>query len=162
MQNRVILDMNIDLEDFFRSRVLQLIDDISGDEQPRWGMMSAHHMIEHLAFPLEFVLFNDKVQLIMPEEKLPRQLEFLHSEYGMLPNFKPPFLPKDETVPLKTANLKDAKEYLKQTISRFLETINAVDFTTLLHPIFGQLNKRQWLIFQYKHFMHHFMQFGLI
>ena len=162
MQDRIIIDLNIDLEDFFDSKVLQIIDNISGDEQPRWGMMSIHHMLEHLVLPLDFAIHNNQVQLITPEEKLPRQREYLISQYGMPPNFKPPFLPKDETVPLKTATLLEAKENLKQTIRQFLTVINAADFNTLLHPLFGQLNKHEWLIFQYKHFMHHFMQFGLI
>ncbi len=162
MQDRAIVDMNIDLEDFFQTKTVQVIEAITGDEQPLWGMMSIHHMLEHLVFPLEFVLFNEKVQLITPAEKLPRQREFLYSEYGMPVSSKPPFLPKDETVPLKTATLQEAKDQLKRTISQFLHTINKPDFTTLLHPLFGRLDKREWLIFQYKHFMHHFMQFGLV
>ncbi len=162
MQDRAILDINIDLMDFFHTKAVQVIDAITGDEQPLWGMMRVHHMLEHLVFPLEFAIFNEKVQLITPEEKLPRQREFLYSEYGMPVNFKPPFLPKDETVPLKTATLQEAKDHLKQTITQFLNSIHAPGFTTLLHPLFGQLNRREWLIFQYKHFMHHFLQFGLM
>ncbi len=162
MQERTILNMQVDLEDFFRTRVPEIIDAVNGEEQALWGMMTMHHLLEHLVFPLEFVLYNEKVTLLTPPEKLPRQREFLLSEYGMPPNFKPPFLPADTTVPLQTSTLQEAKDRLQHTIRQFLEIINAEDFTTLMHPLFGPLNRQEWLIFQYKHFMHHFMQFGLV
>ncbi|MFY8020551.1 MAG: DUF1569 domain-containing protein, partial [Bacteroidia bacterium] len=29
------------------------------------------------------------------------------------------------------------------------------------HPVFGPLNKQEWMKFQSKHFTHHFTQFGI-
>lgn len=162
MQDRPILDMNVPLEDFFRARVPAIIDAVKGNEPAQWGLMNVHEMLEHLLFPLNFALMDPEMVTLTPEEKLPRQREFLVSEYGMPKNFKTPLLPLDKTLPLAYPELEDAKQTLKDTIQRFLEVINAPDFTTKAHPVFGPLNKEQWLIFQYKHFSHHFRQFGLL
>ncbi|MBK8353022.1 MAG: DUF1569 domain-containing protein [Saprospirales bacterium] len=51
---------------------------------------------------------------------------------------------------------------MKETIQQFLKIINEPTFKTKLHPVFGEIDKQQWLTFQYKHFSHHFMQFGLL
>lgn len=162
MQDRAILDLTIDLEDFFQTKIPQIIDNIIGNEPANWGLMNVHEMLEHLLFPLNFAIIENPIILMTPEEKLPRQRQFLISEFGMPKNFKTPFLPVDRTVPLIKQDLVESKILLKETIQQFLKIINSTGFTTKLHPVFGQLDKQQWLIFQYKHFSHHFMQFGLL
>ena len=162
LQDRVILDLTVDLEDFFQTKIPQIIDNVRGDEPANWGLMNVHQMLEHLLFPLNFAITEFPILMLTPEEKLPRQREFLISEYGMPKNFKTPFLPIDKTVPLIKQDLEDSKFLLKETIQQFLNVINASGFITKLHPVFGQLDKQQWLTFQYKHFSHHFMQFGLL
>ena len=162
MQDRAILDMHVNLEDFFSIRISQVIDTVKGDEVAQWGLMNVQQMLEHLLFPLNFAITVNPIILVTPEDKLERQREFLVSEFGMPKNFKTPFLPKDKTVPLIKQDLQESKQLLKETIVQFLNVINASDFTTKLHPVFGQLDKQGWLTFQYKHFSHHFMQFGLL
>lgn len=162
MQDRTILDMQVDFDDFFRTKVPAVIDSISGEEQPAWGMMSVQHMLEHLVLPLNFAIGTFKVPVFTPEEKLPRQREFLVSVFGLPKNFHAPFLPPGQNPPLMTATLEEAKTFLKLTIQRFLDTVADPGFSTETHPIFGSLNREEWMIFQYKHFQHHFLQFGLL
>jgi oxepin-CoA hydrolase/3-oxo-5,6-dehydrosuberyl-CoA semialdehyde dehydrogenase len=159
---RPILNINIDLEAYFKHDVLNIINHISGNEQANWGLMTPHHVLEHLALVLTFPLEKIKIQLITPEDKLEKNRQFLLSEYGMMQGFKFPLLPKDKAPELMTKNIEEAKIILKETIQAFLEKINDPNFKTALHPIFGQLNKNEWLIFQFKHFTHHFMQLGLV
>ena len=54
------------------------------------------------------------------------------------------------------------RQQLKDKISQFLHVIDDPSFTTMLHPFFGDLDKEEWLLFQYKHFYHHLSQFGLM
>jgi oxepin-CoA hydrolase/3-oxo-5,6-dehydrosuberyl-CoA semialdehyde dehydrogenase len=162
MRDRAVLNMEVDREDFLRSVAPAIIDDIKGDEQPLWGMMTVQHMLEHLTIPLNFAIGTLRVPAFIPEEKIPRQREFLYSVFGLPKNFKAPFLPADENPPYMTKTLDEAKTLLKQTIQRFFEAIQSSEFSTENHPVFGPLNTYEWLIFQYKHFSHHFMQFGLI
>jgi hypothetical protein len=59
-------------------------------------------------------------------------------------------------------SLEESKQYLKDAVSMFLKVIYQPDFTTKLNPFYGELDRKGWLTFQYKHFAHHFMQFGLL
>ena len=162
MQDRTIINMTIDLEDFFQLKVPAIINNIKGDEPAIWGIMTVHHMIEHLVLPLNFAIGTMPITLMISEEKIPKQLEYLFSTNGMPKNFKPAFLPTDKTIPLVHHSLEESKQYLINTVTIFLETIHKPDFTTKLNPFYGELNKNGWLTFQYKHFAHHFMQFGLM
>ncbi len=162
LQDRPILDMQIDFENYFQKTAPQIIQDIKGDEPAKWGIMTPHHMLEHLSIVLNFATGKLPMPLSIAEEKLPRMREFLYSEYGMPQNFKPPFLPADETLPLLYPELNGSKQHITNTIQEFLEVISAPGFTVSMHPFYGELNKKDWLVFQYKHFSHHFMQFGLV
>ncbi|QQR97852.1 MAG: DUF1569 domain-containing protein [Sphingobacteriales bacterium] len=159
--DRPILNIPTDIEQYFATDVFDKIDAINGNEQANWGLMTSHHMLEHLALVLTFPLGRINLPLFTPEEKLEKNREFLHSNYGMMQGFKFPLLPKDKVPELSTKNIAEAKLLLKETIEAFLSKINEEDFDTALHPIFGQINKGEWLIFQYKHFAHHFSQFSI-
>src|SRR5438128_184222 len=102
MQDRAVLNMEVDFEDFFTTKVPKAISDIKGDEQPQWGLMSVQHMLEHLVLPLNFAIGTFKVPMFMAEERIPRQREFLFSVYGLPKNFKAPFLPAEGTMPFMT------------------------------------------------------------
>jgi hypothetical protein len=39
--------------------------------------------------------------------------------------------------------------------------IENTDFKAI-HPFFGELNTKQWILFQKKHYLHHLSQFGLL
>ncbi|MCB9033382.1 MAG: DUF1569 domain-containing protein [Chitinophagales bacterium] len=157
-----ILNMDINFEDYFNQTAIDIINKIEGNEQADWGIMTAHHMIEHLQLVFQFVLPEHEMPILLSGEKLERQRNFLYSELPLMKNFKPPFLPKEELLPLKTNTIDEAKEALISTIHLFLSTIQATDFTTANHPFFGKLNTKEWMLFQYKHTIHHFKQFNLI
>lgn len=88
--------------------------------------------------------------------------EFLYSPKALAQGFKFPLLPPDETIPLETASLEEAKDLLNSYILRFLDVLDGEGFDPVPHPIFGPLDREGWLLFQYKHFCHHFSQFGLL
>jgi hypothetical protein len=162
LQDRPVLDMSIDKDDFFKKTVPAIIEAISGDEKPVWGMMTVQHMVEHLIFPLQFVNSEMNVQVLVPAEKLPKQRAFLMSEYGMPQNFKMPLLPSDSLPKLMGESLQDSKKMLMEALDKFFTILDNPSFTTLPHPLFGDLNRDEWLTFQYKHFYHHFTQFDLV
>lgn len=162
MSERPILQIPENIEEYFSSDVKITIQNITGQEKALWGYMTVHHALEHLVMPLNFVLGIFPMQIFTPEEKLERNREFLFSNYGMMLNFKFPLLPKDSAPPLMTKTLDEAKSLLLGKIDDFLIKINNPEFTTAIHPIFGVLDKQGWLQFQYKHFMHHFSQFGIV
>ena len=162
MKNRPILDMNVSMEDFLSVHVPNIIKKIIGNEKAQWGIMNVHEMVEHLIFPLNFVSMAPEMVIITPLDKIENQYLFLKSEFGMPKNFKFYLLPEDRTLPIIYPDLNEAKQKLNEAIEKFLNTINSPQFTKKTHPIFGKLNREEWLIFQYKHFTHHFTQFGLL
>ena len=161
VQDRPRLDMSVDKEQFFKVRVPEIIQGIKGDEPPLWGMMTVQHMLEHLVLPLEFVHMGMSIQILTPPEKLERQREFLMGPYGMPRNFKMPLLPADKLSKLMGEDFDASKLLLNNALQRFLEVIDQEGFSSLPHPLFGNLDKEGWLTFQYKHFIHHFEQFGI-
>jgi hypothetical protein len=58
--------------------------------------------------------------------------------------------------------LQAAKQGLLEAIQLFKSHFNAQAERTQLHNIFGELKYQEWLWFHYKHFTHHFSQFGII
>lgn len=162
MQDRPVLDMNIDYEAFFRVKVLTIVHSVKGDESPLWGLMTAHHMLEHLVFPLNFALNVLIPPVITPVERLPKLIAFLESEFGLVKNFQAPFLPVDELPPLMTKSLEEAKQILLERVHLFITEVTKAEYVQGTHPVFGKLDNQHWLMFQYKHFHHHFTQFGLV
>lgn len=162
MAERSSIQPQVNIELFFSGKIQQHIDAITGDELAMWGIMTSRHMLEHLLFPLDFAIYPTQFTTVTPEEHLPKMNAFLHSDSGMIKNFKTPLLPPDKLMPLQSADLQEAKDTLKERVRLFLEVINHPNFTTKVHPIFGELNKEEWLLFQYKHFSHHFSQFGIV
>ncbi len=162
MTERPLLHIPEDIEAYFRCEVKAIIENVKGDEKALWGYMTIHHALEHLVMPINFALGIFPMQVLTPADKLERNRDFLFSDYGLMRNFKFPLLPKDAPPPLMTGSLAEAKEMLNSKIDEFLAKINESDFTTAIHPIFGILDKEGWLQFQYKHFVHHLSQFGLV
>ena len=161
MTERPILDIPEDIEAYFREEVIATIYNISGTEEALWGYMTIHHALEHLVMPINFTLGILPMSIFTPADELERNRTFLFSEYGLMRNFKFPLLPTDAPPPLMTKSLEEAKSLLVGKIEDFLNKINEPHFSDAIHPIFGVLDKAGWLQFQYKHFAHHFSQFGL-
>jgi hypothetical protein len=157
-----ILDLSINREGFFRKEVPEILQKLKGDERPIWGEMTVQHMIEHLIFPLKIAQKEIDFGIFTPEERIAKQQAFLESPMGLpknfpFPGFAPGYLP-----PLFYSTLEEAKLHLLSEIQQFMNFLKDNEKERGNHPVFGKLNDEQWLIFQYKHFMHHFMQFGLI
>ncbi len=160
-QELPILDLAINQENFIKIELLELLGQLSDQSKPLWGMMTAQHMVEHLIFIFENSSGVREIKLLIPEDKLPKYVAFLRSNYGFTRNFKFAMLPENELVSLRYDSLEESLEALEENIKMFFEYINAVNFSNTIHPYYGSLNKEDSILFQYKHAMHHLMQFGL-
>ena len=156
-----ILDLKVDQEKFIRIESINLLKQLQPNDKALWGMMKPQYMIEHLIFIYENSIGLREIKLLVPEEKLPKFQAFLRSNYGFSQNFKFAMLPENELVPLTHESLESAIQNLEQLIDRFFELISKEDFKSTLHPYYGKLNKEDSILFQFKHTMHHLMQFDL-
>lgn len=140
---------------------LKHLQTLQPDSSPQFGIMSAQHMIEHLAmvlclcngkisveckFPPERVALF-KSQFISGDQDLPEGVQFDRN------NTAPP--------PLKTGSIPEAIELLKKELTLFYSVFENNPSQVFTHTFFGEMGFEEWKIFQRKHFRHHFKQFNL-
>jgi oxepin-CoA hydrolase/3-oxo-5,6-dehydrosuberyl-CoA semialdehyde dehydrogenase len=138
-----------------------LIDAIQEDTKPLWGKMGPQHMLEHLSGINYLALGKMPVKLEIAEEKVPKALLWLDSDKMFRRNIRMEALP-EEPAPLRFVSLEEAKAKPKATIDRFKAHYDAHPGFEAWHPAFGDLDRGRWEQFLYKHYRHHFGQFGLI
>lgn len=127
-----------------------------------FGMMTPQHMIEHLTVLIRAANENEPLTLMYAQEKADKiKAVVIYSPQEMPIGFKAPILPKEELVPLQHPDLKTAMEVLKKELSNFDAYFLANPTNTPVNPTMGPLSHQEWMIFQNKHFTHHFRQFGL-
>ncbi len=140
---------------------IQPVIDLQDDARPKWGRMSARHMVEHLVLTVR--LSNGKLEgrAAYEDKKLPVLKRFLESDNPMPRNFTNPLI-GEELKLLMFGNLDEAKKKLVSEIDDFYRFFEENPEATPVNPTFGPLTFKEWLQFHWKHFTHHFTQFGLI
>ncbi len=150
------------LTTFFDDEFHLLLKNITPDCKPIWGTMDAQRMMEHVA--IAFKIANGKIEIpasAIDAKSVKLKRLFLLSD-------KP--LPRDFHNPILSQGLKSyehqsfeiAKQKLIDEVESFHFYFNKKTDSTCVHNLFGNLNYHEWLWFEYKHVMHHFMQFRIV
>ena len=147
---------------FIKNEMPALLQQLTTESKPLWGMMSAQNMIEHLGMLFYVSTGKPNVNISTPADRIERVLAFLMSEKTFQRNVKVPDLPANKTMPLKYKDLAEAHEKLMQQINAFYAAFEGEKSTTTAHPVFGMLNLAQWEQFHRKHSQHHLRQFALL
>lgn len=141
-----------------RITVLQNLDP---HQQPIWGIMTAQHMVEHLSATMRISNGKRYLPLRIREDQIPARMEFLYSDKPFEKNLRfvegPPQL-----LPLKNDNMEAAIALLVKMIDVFEAHYLDMPEDRPIHPLFGPLDRAQWIQFHHRHFDHHFAQFNLI
>lgn len=140
--------------------VLQYLGKLQGDTKPQWGSMSAQRMVEHLTDSLRMASGEVPQKLEIPEERIPKMVEYLASDKPMPQNFEASFAPKD--APLRNEEIDLAIDEFVDAWLHFEEVYESEPNHIEIHPYYGPLNHDQWQRINAKHLTHHFMQFGLV
>jgi len=144
-------------------KLQECLDKLTEDSKPKWGTMSAQHMIEHLEYT--YRIASGEVQDF--EIKTPEKI--LEKVKNSLYNYKK--MPRDHMFPMaKESRIEELKHQdLDEAISKFVEGRNSyLEYfeenpkATLKNVVFGVLNKYEWYLMDRKHLNHHFEQFGLL
>lgn len=143
------------------NELINNISEVTENEEPRFGKMSAQHMVEHLILAIQISNGKLTVECFTPAEKLPTLKKILLSERPLPKGFINPLI-GEELLELKNATLEEAKNQLKKEIEDYENYFNGDPEAVFVHPVFGTLNKEEWDIFHRKHFEHHSKQFGLL
>jgi oxepin-CoA hydrolase/3-oxo-5,6-dehydrosuberyl-CoA semialdehyde dehydrogenase len=131
------------------------------DARAAWGAMTAHQMVEHLAWVFEVSIGQATVECFVPEARRERWKAFLYDAAPMPREFRNPALVAGLPPP-RHAGLAEAREALAVVVERFLECARATPAATHTHPTFGPLTAEEWSRSHFKHVFHHLEQFGLI
>jgi len=143
--------------------LISKLKSIRPSQKPEWGILTAHHLVEHLSDALKVSTKKIPVTLQTPEEKLPRLREFLFSENPLPRSAKNPWSKVEGLESLRFKNIYEAFEELEQEWENFKDYFeNAAPDETSIHPVFGSLTKEDWMQLHKKHFTHHLQQFGLL
>jgi hypothetical protein len=152
--------MNLEKENFIRTKFISLLQKIPGSAQPQWGKMSLQQMIEHFSDVVMVASGKIKIPVVTPADKLPRFRDFLMSEKPFKENTKSPVLP-EEPQPLKKHTKEGAIGKLQEELIHFFEAFEKNPGLITTHPVFGELNFEENIQIMHKHALHHLRQFGV-
>jgi hypothetical protein len=153
--------MTAEKKAFIKNDLLNLLQQLKGDEKGKWGKMNAWQMVEHLSAFFKVSTGKIHFPLTTPAEHLPRYKEFLMSDKEFRENTKAPVLP-EEPLPLQYSTMDEALDHLGKSVDDFFYFFKDDPTKTTLHPAFGELNFDEWIQLHHKHVTHHLKQFGLI
>jgi len=148
----------IDITD--RKKLNLLLSALKPDTPGLWGTMTAHDMVEHLIDVVAYTNGRKTTGMDFSEEESNRRKHrFVYSDDEMTRNIK---LSDIEEQKIKMhPNLQSSIDGLNKELDDF-ETYYSIEGRKAIHPAFGAMDHKEWLMMHGKHFTHHFKQFGLI
>ena len=125
----------------------------------RWGRMSAHEMLCHLADSFRGMLGESYVSPA-PGGRIKRSLMRFIALHTALP--WPKGIPtRPEVDPLRQGTRPRHFEHDRDAVLALMRRFVSEDATYAEHPMFGRMSRRDWMIWGYRHMDHHLRQFGV-
>jgi oxepin-CoA hydrolase/3-oxo-5,6-dehydrosuberyl-CoA semialdehyde dehydrogenase len=146
---------------FLDHLLMDAVTTLHAHEPPRWGAMSAQHMLEHLRWAFACSTGTLEVPCSIPPRVLERARRFLYDNRPTPHEFKNPLL-GDAPPPLQYAGIQEARSALGEEIAAFVRESRDHPDTVRTHPLFGPLPMDVWQRVHFKHGVHHLLQFGLV
>ena len=147
--------------DFFSFVLPEAIKYLEDTMSPKWGLMTAQQMLEHLVWNFEIATGKIEVICGYPEAVSGRFKSFIFTNQPTPREFKNPLL-VNSLPALRFENLTEARKELNIGIKDFIEYYNSSSDIMYIHPVFGLLSVDEWHRSSYKHCFHHLLQFDLI
>ena len=153
--------MEKELDKFFTSTLSTALENLKADSRAEWGTMTAKQMLLHLIQSSKMMHFRNNT-LLIKEEYVEKAIAFLYSDKAIKKGL---VVPIDIGFNFKENINEDIEELKGKLINSsdnmFTFLIENTDFKAI-HPYFGKLDTKQWILFQRKHYSHHLNQFGLL
>ena len=148
-------------KEYLLHEVPKLLERLTADVEPRFGLMTARHMVEHLTWTTK-ILTKRKGEVTDPPTK--SQLffkKFIH-EYGAVFQYRPSDKTKADLPPLKYDDFEEAKAQVAVAIQRFYNHFDANPDFKCYNPMMGELGYGELSLQVYQHVRHHLYQFHLL
>lgn len=144
-----------------RNELFAVLGKLKPNQLAQFGIMTPHHMVEHLAFSVQFANGKLSQKLYVTPERAQAIKQFILGDGAHPIGFKSPLL-GEGLEPLSTSDLSAAIHYLDQELRAFDAYFADHPTSTPINPMLGELSYSEWIGFHNKHFSHHFKQFGLL
>ena len=153
--------MEKELTHFFNTTLSTSLANLKEDSKAKWGTMTAKQMLIHLIQSSKMMHFGNKT-ILVKEKYVEKAIAFLYTDKEIKKGL---VVPTDIGFNF-TDNINEDVEELKVKLinssdNMFYFLTENIDFKAI-HPYFGELNTKQWILFQKKHYAHHLNQFGLL
>ncbi len=145
-----------------KKQIAMALDKLTEDAKPKWGLMSAQHLVEHLEFMNHIALGLVDAEISTPAEKLEKFEDSLWNYRSMPKEFKHPMLQKNSVEKLRFETLSEAKSAFWKSFNSIQDFYKENPEGKLKNTIFGMLDKYHMQLLMDKHLNHHFQQFGLL
>ena len=147
--------------DYFEVDVPEKLKALTVEHQPKFGIMTPQHMVEHLIWVTKASVKNVGPA---PEELSKGQLGFMKFiDNGAKFQYRPSDKTASDLPPLKYDSLEKAIAEVPNAIDRLTSAIeNLGDEETFYNPMMGKLSADQMALFHRQHYAWHLeKQFGL-
>lgn len=145
-----------------RDTIVRLLSQLNKDSKPKWGMMTAQHLVEHLEFFMRMAVGEVETEITTPEKHLEKYQESLWNYQEMPKEYKHPLLKKDGPEELRFDSLEEAKKAYLESYDKFIAFFDENPDAKTANTVFGMLDRYHWHLLNTRHLNHHFRQFGLI
>jgi len=138
------------------AEILERLDRLSPESQPKWGKMDVAQMLAHCSEPLKVPL--GKLTLAKPNAIMKLLFSFFKKSLYDDKPWKQGLPTSKEYKIVNERDFEKEKEALKSLINEFYSERIKTEWPP--HPFCGHFTTEQWGKMQYKHLDHHFRQFG--
>jgi hypothetical protein len=146
---------------FLGSTMFEALPRLGDEQQPLWGRMTPHQMVEHLLWAFELATGAAICECLVPEERRQLYRPFITNERRNQRNVPNPALATG-LPPLRYPDLRTSLAVLRSEVGVFLEIWSSSPATARIHPMLGPMDMEEWSRVLYKHCFHHLSQFSLV
>ena len=147
------------LDDSSIPELVSRLQELSPDTTRRWGSMTSHEMLCHLADSFRAMMGERAISMV-PASPLKRRVMRVIALHLPLP--WPQGIPTRPEVDAKRGGSKPvAFDTDRQDVIALMRRFVSPDTRYQPHPVFGAMPRSDWRIWGYRHMDHHLRQFGL-
>jgi hypothetical protein len=132
---------------------------LTAETPRRWGTMTAHEMLCHLADSFRGVM-GERAVSVAPASPAKRRLMRFVALHVPLP-WARGIPTRPEVDPKRSGTRPTAFESDRQEVIALLRKFASPAARYQQHPMFGAMSRDDWMIWGYRHMDHHLRQFGL-
>ena len=153
--------MQLKYKDFLIKELPAQLRSLPADQEPNFGLMTAHHMVEHLIFVTKSI-----------SKRRGEPTAELNKSQGYFRKFMDTGLPfmykpkegasKADLNDLRTASIEEAISALEAATTQFYSLFDSTPNHKSYNDMMGEFNMSELELFNYQHGRWHLHQFGLI